>query len=99
MTAPVADEATVVDVPMGEALSIPERLIVAPTRGTFHRLDGKGDINGGDMVNPGDVIGLVRSRGASTPIRSPFVGLLVEILAFEGERVRPGQPVAWVSVA
>ncbi len=24
---------------------------------------------------------------------------LVAILAFEGERVRPGQPVAWVRVA
>jgi biotin carboxyl carrier protein len=85
--------------PVGETLSVPVRIVVAPTVGIFHRLDGAGQMNGGDMINRGDVIGTVQSLGASTPVHSPFVGLLVEILAFEGERVRRGQPVAWVTVA
>ena len=99
MTARTTPEETAVDVPVGETLSVPERVIVAPTMGVFHRLDGDGQMNDGDMVNRGDVVGVVQSLGASTPIQSPFEGLLVAILAFEGERVRRGQPVAWVRVA
>jgi biotin carboxyl carrier protein len=89
MTAPEVD-------PPGETLSVPERVVVAPTVGIFHRLDGHGQINDGDMINRDDVIGTVHSLGTSTLIHSPFAGLLFEILAFEGERVRRGQPVAWV---
>lgn len=99
MTAPAAPEETAVNLPVGETLSVSERVIVSPTIGVFHRLDGDGQMNDGDMINRGDVIGIVQSLGVSTPIQSPFGGLLVEILAFEGERVRPGQPVAWLRVA
>jgi biotin carboxyl carrier protein len=75
-----------------------ERVIVAPTVGIFHRLDGA-RVNGGDTVDRGDVIGTVRSLGASTPVHSPFEGTLVAIVALEGERVRPGQALAWLRVA
>jgi biotin carboxyl carrier protein len=85
--------------PVGETLSVSERVIVAPTVGVFHRLDGAGRMNGGDTVDRGDVIGMVRSLGASTPVQSPFEGTLVAIVAFEGERVRPGQALAWLRVA
>ncbi len=99
MTAPAAHEGAAVDVPVGETLSVPERVIVAPAVGIFHRLDGDGQMKDGDLIDRGDVVGVVRSLGASTPVQSPFEGLLVAILAFDGERVRPGQPVAWVRVA
>jgi biotin carboxyl carrier protein len=84
--------------PVGETLSVPERVIVAPATGIFHRLDGDGQMNDGDLVNQGDVIGIVQSLGGSTPIESPFDGSLMAILAFEGERLHPGQPVAWLRV-
>lgn len=87
---------TLVNLPMGEVLSIPERLIVAPSSGLFRGLQDRPRAKHGYTVNEGDTIGEVRSLGISTPIRSPFGGVLVKILAFEGERVRPGQPVAWV---
>ena len=99
MTAQPAQEETAVNWPAGETLSVPERMIVAPTTGVFHRLKGHHQVNGGDVVSRGEVIGIVQSLGVSTPIQSPFAGLLVALLAFEGERVRPGQPVAWVRVA
>ena len=51
-----------------------------------------------DVVIRGDTIGDLRSLGVSTPVRSPFDGFLVAILASEGERLRPGQPVAWLRV-
>jgi biotin carboxyl carrier protein len=71
-------------------------VIVAPAVGLFHRLAGDGRIHDGDMVSRGEIIGVVRSLGGSTPVQCPFQGLLVKILAFEGERVRPGQAVAWM---
>ena len=80
----------------GETLSVPERVIVAPVIGVFHRLAGDDGRRGGDPVDPGDVIGIVRSLGATTPVLSPFQGLLVAIIASDGERVRRGQAVAWL---
>ena len=92
---PRSPKRTAANLPLGETLSIPERVIVAPAVGLFRRLarDAQTD---GDMVNRGDVIGTVESLGASTPIRSPFEGFLVKILALDGERLRPGQAVAWM---
>lgn len=78
-----------VTMPTGETLHVPERVIVAPGTGIFHRLDLS-------TVARGDVIGTVRSLRTTTAIQSPFDGVLVGFLALEGERVRPGQPVAWL---
>ena len=80
---------------LGEMLSVPERVIVAPATGIFRRLDGHVQASG-DLVRRGDAIGVVQSLGVSTLVRSPFEGLLVAMLASEGERLRPGQPVAWL---
>ena len=80
--------------PTGETLSVLERVIVAPATGIFRRLDGHAC--DGDVVNLGDVLGVVESLGVSTPVTALFEGLLVRMLAFEGERLRPGQAVAWL---
>ena len=96
MTTTAASDGYAVDSPLGETLSVLERVIVAPATGVFRRLGARMD---GDLVDRGDLIGAVHSLGTSTPVRSPFAGLLVAMLACEGERVRPGQPVAWVRVA
>jgi biotin carboxyl carrier protein len=81
---------------VGETLFVSERIIVAPTVGIFHRVRGNGQSHEGDVIDRGHVVGIVQSLGTSTPVRSPFDGMLVAILALEGERVRPGQPVAWL---
>lgn len=98
MTPPRRQGKPTVNLPVGETLSVAERLIVAPSTGVFYRPDGHAAMHPGDVVNRGDSIGSVRSLGKSTPVRSPFEGLLVAILASEGERLRPGQPVAWLRV-
>jgi biotin carboxyl carrier protein len=82
--------------PSGETLAVPERIIVAPATGVFHRLEGDGHIVGGNPVGQGDVIGVVRSLGTSSPVQSPFQGLLVGMLVSDGQRVRRGQPIAWL---
>ena len=84
-------------VPTGETLSVPERLIVAPSTGVFRPLAGQGQ-NPGTAIERGDVIGEVRSLGVSTAVHSPFAGVLVDVLAVDGQRLRPGQPVAWLRV-
>ena len=77
----------------GETLAVPERVIVAPAPGTFRPVEP------GDAVEAEQVIGFVEGKGHSTPVRSPFGGKLMGLLAHAGERVREGQPVAWLRCA
>ena len=82
----------------GEALLVPERVIVAPAVGVFRPLTSA-DNDEGDTVSEGQPIGVVEGPGTTTPVRSPFAGQLVGMLAHPGERLREGQPVAWLRVA
>ncbi len=78
----------------GELLTVPERVILAPAPGKFRPAEGADD----QLVEE-QVIGFVDGAGHSTPVRSPFTGLLVGLMAYAGERVREGQPVAWLRLA
>jgi biotin carboxyl carrier protein len=80
----------------GEALLVPERMIVAPSVGVFRPI---GESAEGALVCEGQPIGVVEGPGTTMPIRSPFAGTLVGMLAHPGERLREGQPVAWLRVA
>lgn len=82
----------------GETLAVPERVIVAPAPGTFRPVE-PGDIAAEIPVEAEQVIGFVEGKGHSTPVRSPFGGKLMGLLAHAGERVREGQPVAWLRCA
>jgi multidrug efflux pump subunit AcrA (membrane-fusion protein) len=78
----------------GEILAVPERVIVAPAVGVFRPLD---TAEGADtVIAAGQAIGVVEGPETSTPVRSPFPGSLIGMLARAGERVREGQPVAWL---
>lgn len=90
-------EATVVH---GERLAVPERVIVAPIAGRFRPVAEDHDGGGaGADITPEQVIGVVEGPGQSAPVRSPFGGLLMGLLAHSGEKVREGQPVAWLRLA
>lgn len=82
----------------GEALAVPERVIVAPAHGTFRPVEVD-EVEPEDTVVEEQVIGFVEGKGHSTPVRSPFGGRLMGMLAHAGERVREGQPVAWLRCA
>jgi biotin carboxyl carrier protein len=82
----------------GERLAVPERVILAPASGKF-RPAGDGDVPEGHTLDAEQVIGFVDGAGHSTPVRSPFRGFLMGLLAHAGERVREGQPVAWLRSA
>jgi biotin carboxyl carrier protein len=79
----------------GELLDVPERMIVAPSVGVFR----PNVLADGDVVDAGEEIGTVVGPGVSMPVRSPFRGRLIGMLAHPGERLREGQPVAWLRVA
>lgn len=87
----------------GEVLAVPERVIVAPAVGVFRPLtDADLDLTDAavsTLIAAGQAIGVVEGPGSSTPVRSPFGGFLVGMLARRGERVREGQPVAWLRLA
>jgi biotin carboxyl carrier protein len=72
--------------------AIAERVIVAPTSGTFEPLE---ELEG-SPVEKGQLMGVLRGPGTSTPITSPFRGLLMDVTAEPGERLREGQRVAWL---
>ncbi len=78
----------------GELLTVPERVILAPAPGKFRPAESTDD----QLVEE-QVIGFVDGVGHSTPVRSPFSGLFMGLMAYAGERVREGQPVAWLRLA
>ena len=90
----------------GEVLMVPERVILAPAPGKFRPVEGAPVLTeSGEPASDGSdvarqqVIGFVDGIGHSTPVHSPFHGRLMGLLASAGERVREGQPVAWLRMA
>ena len=79
----------------GEGLLVPERMIVAPTR--RHVPSGRRSTRA-VRSRAGQTVGMVDGPGTSTPVASPFTGELVGMLVHPGERLREGQPVAWLRV-
>jgi len=93
----------------GEELRVPERVILAPALGVFEPSGPDGaslpdeagevaTVAEGQLVTEGQVVGVVKTSGKSLPVRSAFTGFLMGMLAHPGERVREGQPVAWLRV-
>ncbi len=79
----------------GETLTVAERMIVAPGVGIFR----PHAVVEGVELSAGDEIGVVEGPGTRCPVTSPFDGTLMGMLAHPGERLRSGQPIAWLRVA
>lgn len=80
----------------GDDTRIDVRLVVAPIAGVF-RPAPVGEITAeGELVCVGDVIGHIAGPGQDEAVTSFCAGFLVRLLAEPGERVRPGQPLAWL---
>jgi predicted deacylase len=78
----------------GEVIDVAERVIVSPVGGIYEPL-----VRSSDVVS-GDVIGHIAVPGEDpVPVRSPFEGRLIEMVAWKGERLLRGQRVAWLRVA
>lgn len=80
----------------GDDLRVPTRLVVAPEGGTFRPTTPDVCTTEGEIVRPGSRLGTIESLGRSVDVTSAFNGFLMGMLALPGERVRAGQPVAWL---
>jgi [acyl-carrier-protein] S-malonyltransferase len=77
----------------GERLYLSERIIVSPCAGLFDLTPPADELGPlGRHIEVGDLVGLV----SGAEVRSPFAGELMGVLAHPGERVQPGQPLAWL---
>lgn len=80
----------------GDDTRIDVRLVVAPVAGTFQPAPLGDVITEGELIAVGGLIGTVTGSGHSEAVTSFCAGFLVCLLAEPGERVRPGQAVAWL---
>ncbi|MEM8902804.1 MAG: ACP S-malonyltransferase [Actinomycetota bacterium] len=76
----------------GEHLFVTERLVVSSTAGIFRLAEG---IESGGRIAVGQVVGTVNGD----EVRSPFAGSVMGVMAVDGERVAPSQPIAWLRTA
>jgi [acyl-carrier-protein] S-malonyltransferase len=63
------------------------RLVVAPAKGTFRRSGA------GDVLAPGDAVGVVVTLRDQQPVLAAHGGHVVEWLVEDGDLVAPGQPL------
>jgi hypothetical protein len=85
----------------GEVLDVRERIVLAPATGRFVAVpvDEIDPARPGSIVLAGTPLAAVLCSGVAQPVTMPFTGVLAGLLAHDGERVREGQPVAWLRVA
>lgn len=82
----------------GESLDVLERLVVSPALGVFRPRPPRIVTTEGELVAAGQHLGVVECSGVEVAVVSRFAGFLMGMLAYPGERVREGQPVAWLRV-
>lgn len=91
------DDLAVVDL-RGESIHMLERVIVAPALGVFRPSPVATFTTEGEIVSAGQTIGIIECSGDEVPAESRFAGFLMGLMASAGERVREGQPLAWIRV-
>ena len=87
---------TVETVLPGERLDVLERVVVSPATGRFTALPPQTVTTEGEIVLRGQAVGIVDGPGGAVRVESPFTGFLMGLLALPGERIREGEPVAWL---
>jgi biotin carboxyl carrier protein len=83
---------------LAEDLDVPERLIAAPAAGVFNLLPPDVVTSEGEIVQAGQTMGFIERNAGQVTVVSPHTGFLMGLLALPGERVRDGQPLAWVRI-
>jgi len=81
--------------PDGEHLHMAERLVVSPAAGVFCPAARWRENLAGSRVEVGEVLGTVGSE----EIRSRFSGVVMGIIAHDGEQLVASQPIAWLRTA
>lgn len=91
------DAKDTVENPMGEALAVEERLVLAPCGGRFCPVPAKPYTSEGEYVRKGQVVGsIVSPGGEEIPVVSPFAGWMMGYMLPHGAPVRCSEPVLWL---
>ncbi|HEX9683558.1 MAG TPA: biotin/lipoyl-containing protein [Acidimicrobiales bacterium] len=77
---------------------MPDRLVLTPSAGRLLPLDDDLRPRPGDLVLAGQVVALLEVSRAEVEIRTPFTGVVGDVMAVDGERLRDQQPVVWLRV-
>lgn len=80
----------------GDDVHLHARMVVAPVAGVFRAAAPGMVTTEGEILVEGQVIGVIEGSGRRVDVVSSFTGFFMGSLAESGERVRPGQPVAWL---
>ena len=83
-------------VELAEYTEVAEKLVLAPARGVVTVLDPQVVTAEGEIVEVGQAIAVITNSGDEIPAVSRFNGFLMGMLVHSGERVRAGQPIAWL---
>jgi hypothetical protein len=79
-----------------EIRDVQERVIVAPAGGVFRPLPPETVTSEGEIIRSGQSVGIIAASGVDVSVCSAFEGWMMGMMAVEGERVREGQPIAWL---
>lgn len=80
----------------GDDIHLPARLVLSPAAGSFRPLPPSTITAEGEIVTAGQAVGLIENTGGTEEILSRFTGFLMGVFALPGERIRVGQPIAWL---
>jgi len=74
-----------------------ERIVVAPCSGRFNSLPSETFTTEGEWVEPGTLLGEITVSGGKTAVRSHSRGWVMGMLALEGQPVKAGEALFWIS--
>ena len=80
----------------GDDVHLHARMVVAPVAGVFRAAAPGTVTTEGEILVEGQVVGVIEVSGQQINVVSAFTGFFMGSLVESGERVRPGQPVAWL---
>lgn len=87
---------TVMSHPDGDQPHIDARFIVAPSAGIFRPAPVTTYTTEGEIIDRDGIVGHIDGPGRTEPVTSFCSGFLVRLFVDEGQRVRPGQRIAWL---
>ncbi len=91
-TSPIGVSTSVQD---GEHLYMTERLVVSPSAGIFEPAERWRTQQDEAHIEVGELLGTV----SGNEVRSRFSGVIMGLIAMDGERVTASQPIAWLRTA
>jgi biotin carboxyl carrier protein len=73
---------------------LPDKIVVSPAHGRLSVPPPASFSAEGEVVRAGDVIATVTASSESSDVRAPCDAWILSYLARDGDRVRPGVPIA-----